>query len=193
MPGCARFEFAAAGMLVLLVALGGCSHPDTGGQFDIQRLEAHWANGQVEISCEQRLQLSAEAREALQHGVPLTIEVEMILRDSASRTRVGGETHRYELRYLPLSEHYRLTGIGAHDIANFPRLRHALAELSRLNFTLDVGALPAGEYEVLARSRLDASDMPPPMRLPVLFDANWKHASRWTSWPLIVYPDSRPG
>lgn len=190
MPGCTRLDLAHAVALVLLLALGGCSRQGTDGQFEIHYLEAHWGNGRVEITCEQRLQLSAEARRALEHGVPLTIEVELILRDMVSRKRVSGATRRYEIRYLPLSEHYRVSGIGTHDVATFPRLRHALAELARLDFSLAVGALPTGDYEVLARSRLDHGQMPPPMRLPALFDPEWKHVSHWTSGPLVIGPEA---
>lgn len=188
MPGYARFDLAGGVALTLLLTLGGCFQQEAAGRFEIRRLEAHLADGRMEISCVQQLELSAEAREALQHGVPLTIEVELILRNLASRTRVGGLTRRYEVRYLPLSEHYQVTGIGAHNVTTFPRLRHALAELSRLDFSLEVGTLPAGDYEVLARSRMDHGDMPPPMRLPALFDPAWKHASSWTSWPMTVGP-----
>jgi len=190
MPGCTKLDLAHAGALALLLALGGCSRQNTDGPFEIRRLEAYWGNGRVEITCEQRLQLSSEARRALEHGVPLTIEVELILRDMVSRKRVSGVTRRYEIRYLPLSEHYRVSGIGTHDVATFPRLRHALAELSRLDFSLAVGALPTGDYEVLARSRLDHDDMPPPLRLPALFDPDWKHVSNWTSGPLVIGPEA---
>ena len=189
MPSCARLELACAGLLALLFALGGCSgQTDGGGTFEIRQVRAHWASGHLEVGCEQRLQLSAEARDALRHGVPLTIEVELILRDTATRTRVIESARRYEIRYLPLSEHYRVAGIGAHDVATFPRLRHALSELSRLDLTLDTGALPAGEYEVLVRSRLDSRLMPPPMRLPALFDREWRHVSAWVSQPLTIDP-----
>ena len=190
MPGCSRFDSARGVILTLLLALGGCFQQDAGGRFEISRLEAHWSKGRVEISCEQQVELSAEARAALQHGVPLTIEVELILRDLASRTRVGAVTRRYELRYLPLSEHYQVSGLGAHNVATFPRLRHALSELSRLSFSFEVGTLAAGSYEVLARSRLDHGDRPPPMRLPALFDPAWKHTSIWTSWPMTVGPEA---
>jgi len=188
MPGCAKPDPALVGLLALMLSLGGCAKPVAGGQFEISRLAANWTDGRVEISCEQRLQLSAEARDALRHGVPLTIELELILRDTATQTRVASETRRYELRYLPLSEHYRLSGIGPNDVLTFPRLRHAMAELSRLDLALGTGALPAGDYEVLARSRLDHRHMPPPMRLPALFDSHWKHSSGWTSWPLSIDP-----
>ena len=52
------------------------------------------------------------------------------------------------------------------------------------------GALPADDYELLTRIRLDHGRMPPPMRLPVLFDSGWKHASTWTSWPVAVDPEA---
>jgi len=190
MPGYARFDPARGVVLTLLLMVGGCFQQDATGRFEISRLQAQWAAGRMEISCDQRLELSAEARDALRHGVPLTIEVELILRNLASRTRVGGLTRRYEVRYLPLSEHYQVNGIGAHKVTTFPRLRHALAELSRLEFSFEVGTLPAGDYEVLARSRMDHGDMPPPMRLPALFDPAWKHASSWTSWPMTVGPEA---
>ena len=188
MPGCARFEFAQAAALALL--LGGCSGQSVETRFKINHLDSHWASGHIAINCEQTLQLSAEARNALEHGVPLTIEVEVILRDLATTTRIDDVTSRYELRYLPLSEHYRVSGAGPHEIANFPRLRHALAKLSRLELSMEVGTLPGGEYELLARSRLVHGEMPPPMRLPALFDPDWKHASAWISSPLTIGPET---
>jgi len=188
MPGCARPDPALSALLTLMLALGGCTEAGKGGQFEINRLDARWQSGRLEVTCEQQLLLSAEAREALQHGVPLTIELELILRAATTQSRVSTATHRYELRYLPLSEHYRVSGVGTNEVATFPRLRHALAELSRLQLELDTGALPAGEYELLARSRLDHRHMPPPMRLPALFDPRWKHGSEWASVQLTVGP-----
>jgi len=190
MPGYANADRAvslpAAALAGLLMALAACGEPAESGQFEIARVEAHWANGELRGTCEQRLTLGPAAREALRHGVALTVELELILRNTGSQTRVGQDTARYEIRYLPLSEHYQVSGLEAGHVATFPRLRHALAELSNLDFRIDTGALPAGDYELLARSRLDRSSLPPPMRLPALFDPGWTHASGWSSWPLTV-------
>jgi hypothetical protein len=186
MPGCTKPDPVLSGLLALIFALGGCSGSEAGGKFGISRLDANGFDGRVEIRCEQQLQLSAEAREALLHGVPLTIELELVVRRADSHTRVGGTIRRFELRYLPLSEHYQVSGIGPNGLATFPRLRHALAELSRQDLVVETGALPAGKYEVLARNRLDRRHMPPPMRLPTLFDPSWKHDSEWTTWPLTI-------
>jgi hypothetical protein len=38
----------------------------------------------------------------------------------------------------------------------------------------------------MARTRLDQQKMPPPMRLPMLFSAEWNHDSDWTTWPVKV-------
>ena len=80
-------------------------------------------------------------------------------------------------------------------LANFPDgLRHDqkqsddLAELGELRLGIDTGALPAGEYELLARSYLDKHKMPPPMRLPVLFSPRWKHESAWSTTTLNIEP-----
>ena len=200
MPGCARPDgrrAARRGSLPAVVLcwlaifpalLAGCGRPAEGGLFAIDRVEAHWANGRLQGNCKLGLRLSPAARDALRHGVPLTVELELILRNTSDQTRVGTETGRYEIRYLPLSEHYQVSGLGEGHAGTFPRLRHALAELSSLDFSIDTGVLPAGEYELLARSRLDHASMPPPMRLPALFDPGWKHASQWSSWPLTIHP-----
>lgn len=172
----------------LLLVTGACTERPRGGQFEVSRVEARWANGQMRVSLGQRIQLSDEAQRALEHGVPLTIGVELVLRDARTQTRVDRHNTAYEIRYLPLSERFQLAEDGEGDIRTFPRLRHALAELGQLHLSFETGALPSGEYELLARSFLDKRKMPPPMRLPALFSARWQHESDWTSWPLDIEP-----
>jgi len=197
MPGCAKFPdrapeaslaVALAALLAILFSATACTTPDSGGAFKLNRVEANWANGQVDVRFEQQLSLSGEARNALVHGVPLTLVIELFLRDSSNRVRVGSSSSSYEIRYLPLSEHYQVSGSDWSAVKTYPRLRHILAELARLELSFDTGALPAGDYELLVRSRLDKQSMPPPMRLPVLFSPQWDHDSRWTSWPLEINP-----
>lgn len=183
-----RFEWCWVISLAALVLLTACSNPTTNERFELTRIEANWSNGQVDVSCEQRLVLSQEAREALIHGVPLTIDLELSLRDTASQIRAVEQTNSYEIRYLPLSDHYQLTHAESNTVKTFPRLRHILADLSKLQVSFQTGVLPSGDYELLARTRLDRNSMPPPMRLPVLLSASWRHDTSWSSWPLVVEP-----
>lgn len=196
MPGCARkHRVRRAGRLapILLAALApfamaACSGQHQGGTFEISEIDARWANGTVDVRVDQRLELSREAQRALQHGVTLTLELELVLRDARTQTRLQRHNSLYEIRYLPLSERFQLNGPEKEDARTYPRLRHALSDLARLDITFETGVLPSGEYELLARSFLDKRKMPPPMRLPVMFSQEWDHESDWTSWPLEVEP-----
>ncbi|MDT8319798.1 MAG: DUF4390 domain-containing protein [Xanthomonadales bacterium] len=190
MPAYARgLDRLRPALLAALLPLAACA--DRGAErFELTGVAATWTNGQLRARCEQRLTLSREARDALHHGVPLTLEIELILRDSENRTRVGGSSASYEVHYLPLSKHYRLSYPATGTVKTFPRLRHVLAELSRVEISLETGPLPGGEYQLLARSRLDKSSMPPPMRLPALLSRAWRHDSNWSTWPLEIAPDA---
>ena len=181
----------AAACLLATLLLTACDPAPDGGRFEIERLQASWTTGRLDVRFSQRLQLSPEAREALQHSVPLTLGVEIVLRDARTQNRVRKDESSYEIRYLPLSEHYQLSylnGPREGELHTFPRLRHALAELGELRLGIETGALPAGEYELLARSYLDKHKMPPPMRLPVLFSPRWNHESAWTTTTLNIEP-----
>ena len=191
MPACVKTpESSSVLLLVVALALSACSDPAAEGRFELSRVEAKWTNGWMNVTCEQQLSLSNEARNALTHGVPLTVQLELLLRNSRSQTRAGNETYNYEIRYLPLSDHYQLALPGVDTVMTFPRLRHVLAELSSLNVSFETGVLPAGDYELLARTRLNQQRMPPPMRLPVLLSSKWRHDSSWSSWPLKIEPEA---
>jgi len=190
MRACSKPE-ARAGLVVVtlacLLASVACSPGEAGGTFEIDAVNAAWSSGRLDAHVEQRLELSPTAREALRHGVPLTIELELILRREDDRTRIAEHAERFEIRYLPLSEHYQVSG-GDRPVRTFPRLRHALAWLGTVEVGLETRALASGDYELLVRSRLDHGSMPPPMRLPALLDGGWAHESGWTAWPLQPGP-----
>ena len=190
MLACSRIHrFGRALLLISLLALAGCSDPAADSRFELKRVQAHWTNGRLNITSEQLLVLSDEAREALTHGVPLTLELELRLRSTNSQTRVASASNSYEISYLPLIDQYQLAFSDETPVRTFPRLRHVLSELSRLSLSITTGALPAGAYELLARMHLDQNSMPPPMRLPVLLSSKWRHDSSWSAWPLEIEPE----
>jgi hypothetical protein len=177
-----------AALPLVLLAAGACTPTQPEGAFEVLQVDANWNNGRLAMRFQQQLTLSPEARRALDHSVPLTVVLELILRDSSSRVRVGSHQVSYEIRYLPLSERYQLSGPDGENVSSYPRLRHALAKLAELDVSIQTGVIPAGDYELLARTRLDRNAMPPPMRLPALLSAEWKHDSDWSSWPLSIDP-----
>jgi hypothetical protein len=186
MPGCARIpDFSWRFAMLMAMVLGACSNANEINQFEIIHVDRQWSNGWLRLTLDQRLTMSNEARNALEHGVPLTVATEISLRNTLQQTRVMGETNAYEIRYLALSNHFQLS-MPDQSVKTFPRLRHVLAELSRASFLFKTGALPAGSYELRVRTHLDRTTLPPPMRLPVLLSGEWRHDSNWTSWPVQV-------
>jgi len=187
MPACARKpRQASAFALICLLALTACSGSGQGGRFEVLGVETSWSEGRLAVRAERSLTLSSAARNAREHGVPLTIETELSLHELGKRTRVARQTDRFEIRYSPLSDHYQLSRPDGGAVLTFPRLRHVLAELSRMELSVQTGALPAGEYELQIRTRLDRMSMPPPMRLPSQLSAEWQHDSSWTAWPFAI-------
>jgi hypothetical protein len=175
----AQFAF-----LLTFVLIAGCARQADDRYFELGQVDTNWSNGQLNVTVHQKLKLSSEAREALVHGVPLTLQLELIIRHGGSRTPVKKNIYSYEIRYLPLISHYQLTQPGAAEIRTFPRLRHLLAELSTVKQSFSKDDLPQGSYELMARTHLNHKKMPPPMRLPMLFSAQWRHDSDWTMWPV---------
>jgi hypothetical protein len=134
----------------------------------------------------QKISLSSEAREALVHGVPLRIKVSANLRSSGGRSDESKATRHFEIRYMPLSDHYQLSSDETGTVNTYPRLRHALAALSEVEMSLSVAGFEAGAYELRARSVLEKQHLPAPMRLPAWFAPNWHHDSGWVSWPVQI-------
>ena len=140
----------------------------------------------LNIHLTQDLALSEQALEALEHGVTLTIRLDLELRNDNDIVRVTRAARRFEIRYLPLSERFQLSTVESGDMQAFPRLRHVLAAINELNVQLPTGALPPGGYELRTRVWLDKSRLPTPMQLPAWFSSQWQHDSEWSVWPVKI-------
>lgn len=166
------------------LSLLACSADPTDFGFSIKHIEASTGPDAISAVIYQQLVLSDEAKDALNHGVPLAIHTELELQLAGSRGTISQASREFEIRYLPLSNRYQLVTRNPASVHTYPRLRHVLAELGAVSFSLAPGPLPAGDYQLRARSALDRQAMPPPMRLPAWFSAQWKLDSGWQTWPL---------
>ena len=169
-----------AGLLILLA--GGCAQGADGFGISLHDLNVSRSRDGVEVHARQEIELSSEAGRALRHGVPLRLRLDVALRAQGQWSALKGASLYYEIRYLPLSGHYQLTGPGPEGPArNYPRLRHVLAELSDIELRLPTDEAAPRSLEVRMRSRLDRSRLPGPMQLPALLSSQWAHDSGWVS------------
>lgn len=170
-------------LLAMLVLLSSaCSQTQQEFGIQLTDLRASGTSKNLSIRASQEVRLSQEAREALVNGVPLRLKVELAVQNSGRGSELSLNSLTYEIRYLPLSDHYQLTGpVAGAAPRTFPRLRHVLAELKGIEWRLgDMNNEPGG-YKLRMRSHLDRSGMPGPMQLPMLFSADWVHDSGWVS------------
>ena len=170
----------------LAVLLCACAQP--GGDYGFRIQEVLLSPGYQEIAARYRqdLRLSQDAVEALEHGVPLTIQLQMELRDANTLTLLADESRRFVIRYRPLVQRYELSGPGEDNPRTFPRLRHVLKDLADVDLDLKTGPLVPGRYEFRARTRLENTRLPAPMRLPARFSDQWQHDSEWSTWPFEI-------
>ncbi len=180
MPVC-RNDFKLLACLVLLLV--GCSDRSGNFGFELLGLESRISGQQLRLKLAQKISLSQDARTALENGVALHIEVRAEL--DADSGNISSVRH-FEIRYMPLSDHYQLSSDQPALVRTYPRLRHVLADLSAVELIMPLTNIAAGNYQVQARSWLEKRKLPAPMRLPIWFSPNWQHDSGWHSWPVSI-------
>ena len=169
-----RLYASLLSLTVLLLVACDKQSPSVYG-FAIKRVSITPAYQSLVIAMQQDLQFSNEAREALEHGVTLSIRMQLELHNESQLMVVQKEERLFQLRYLPLSERYQLSADD--DLRVFSRLRHLLAAISNQNIRLSTGPLLPGNYELRTRVSLDETRLPTPMQLPAWFSSEWQHDS----------------
>lgn len=128
--------------------------------------------------------------EAIHHGVPITIEVQMkVLRE---RQYVWGEevarlSQKYQIRYHALSERYLVFNINSGQQLSFQSWDEAMLVLGDQQGIplLDKSLLrPGSNYIVRVRAILDIEALPLPLRPLAYLSPLWSMASDWYSCPL---------
>lgn len=129
---------------------------------------------------------SSEMLDALDHGIPLTLRLEL------TRERRGlfgwevqqREQHRLELRYFPLSRNYQLRDLDRATVRSFGVRAAALASFSRMELPLSAASIRAVAPErQRLRIGLDSDALPGALRLPALVDTAWRQAVVERTWP----------
>ena len=162
--------------------------PPREGFFDVRSATTDMVAGVHELQARLQLILSAEALDALESGVPLTIELNLEV------IRVRGLwfddveaalTVTYELEYRPLSQRYILRNLNSGDQNSFATLYSALNNLGRIQGlpVIDDALLePGSAYRMRLRALLSTRQFPAPLRILFFWRSQWQLQSDWYSW-----------
>ena len=186
-----RFAALLAVLLTLtMVAAMAQNRSDRQGYFHVRSAETRLVDGVQVLNARLQLVLSDEALNALNNGVPLTIELTLevlrIRRFMPDATDAQLDL-RYELEYRPLSQRYIVRNINSADQDSFATLYSALNSLGRIDDlpVVDDSVLePGSRYRMRLQALLSTRQYPAPLRILFFWRDQWQLKSDWFEWQL---------
>ncbi len=158
--------------------------------FHLREVQIEKQGNQYLLSMQVDYQLSEIALEALSNGVPLTLEVRMLVEKvwgSFWEQPPAEHRLRYQIRYLALTDLYRVVDLQSGDEESFvtrDAALHTLGDLQRMQLVTTDELSPDEEYHVRLRAELDIESLPLPLRPLAYLGKGWKLTSEWSQWPL---------
>lgn len=176
----------------VLVALPALAQqiPERQGFFDIRSASTRLNEDVHELEARLQLILSDDALEALNSGVPLTIELDfevIRIRGLWLDAQDAALSFTYELEYRPLSQRYIVRSLNSGDQDSFSTLYSALNNLGRIQGlpVIDDSVLDDdARYRLRLRARLSARQYPASLRLLFFWRSQWQLESDWYEWTL---------
>ena len=178
----------------LVVLLGGAALAqdavERAGYFEVRSASTELVGGVHILDSRLQLVLSSEALNALNSGVPLTIEIQMQFIRSRRfyLDAVDAElAFRFELEYRPISQRYIVRNLNTGNQDSFATLYSALNNLGRIQRlpVIDESLLiPDRAYRVRLRALLATEQYSAPLRLLFFWRDEWQLKSEWYEWKL---------
>lgn len=189
-PRCLR---AGAIALVITLAAGAVlaqNQIERQGYFEVRSARTSVVDGVHQLDARLQLVLSTEALDALNNGVPLTIElliqvirVRRLYLDAVEAELIVD----FELEYRPLSQRYIVRNMNSGEQESFATLFSALNELGRITDlpVVDEALLEDdAPYRIRVRAMLQTQQYPAPLRLLFFWRSEWHLQSEWYEWML---------
>lgn len=187
-----RWSTALMAALALWAVSGGAQQdgPPHEGQFEVRSASTTLVEGVHLLDARLQLVLSDEALDALNSGVPLTIELNLEVirvRRWLPDAGVAELTLRFELEYRPLSQRYLVRSLNSGDQDSFATLYSALNNLGRIQGVpvIDEALLDDdSEYRLRLQALLSTRQYPAPLRMLFFWRDQWQLRSEWYEWRL---------
>lgn len=137
-----------------------------------------------------KYQFSAAAIEALDSGVPLTIELDIEVfqpRKWMWDDKIAGLKQRYRIAYHALTQQYVVTNLNSGAQSSYQNRNvaiHMMGNIRRLPI-LDRRLVKEDEhYMARMRASLVINELPAPLRTWAYLASEWRLSSEWYEWPL---------
>jgi hypothetical protein len=188
----ARLRCLPAGPRLALAALLGLlcvvAWAQAQQRFEIRSAYVEPADGVYQLSATMVFELPDGAREVLREGVPLTLDLEIMIHRSRRfwlDENVATLEQHYELVYHALSERYLVRNLNSDEQSSFATLDAALDSLrvvGNLPILDQALVIPKARHEIGLRAHLDLRTMPDALRFIVFWSQDWRQDTEWYTW-----------
>jgi hypothetical protein len=158
--------------------------------FTVEKVETRVQDGMLVMDAHIDYAFSKVVLEALDNGVPLTLEVHIQLRRADAwiwEESLVDERLRYVIRYKPLSERYTVTRLPAEEGRSYVTRDAAITALGTIDGLQLVSKArldATKDYLLEIHAALDVEELPLPLRPMAYLLPSWKLSTGWTQWPL---------
>ncbi|MCF6281852.1 MAG: DUF4390 domain-containing protein [Candidatus Polarisedimenticolaceae bacterium] len=178
-------------MLLLMPLISVSAKGAESAEFIIEMVETTLKDGRYLMDARIGYQLSEIALEALDNGVPITLDLHVELVESGTswfwQERLVDSHIRHTIRYHSLADSYQLFEHSSQQITNFvtrSALLSVLGEISGFELVRVERLRPNITYQVRINAELDIESLPLPLRPTAYLQSAWKLSSGWSQWPL---------
>lgn len=178
-----------AGLVLASLSAPARADDDQGG-FVIRTAYTELAGGVYYLNADVDLNLSDDAVNALENGLPLTVELQIEIikhRSFIWNTRIAALTERYQISFHALTRRFIITNLNSGDQQSFASYREAVTSLGQVSDlpVIDADLLqPDTRYNIRMRAVLDIKSFPGPLQLIASLFKGWDLTSDWYQWVL---------
>ena len=164
--------------------------PNHEGYFDVRSATTILVEDNYMMDSRLQLFLSNEALNALNSGVPLTIELNVEIIRSRRFLPDAKESElefQFELEYRPLSQRYIVKNVQDETQDSYATLFSALNKLGRVQnlFLMKNSSLePRSNYRLRLQALLSTKQYSAPLRMLFFWRDQWDLKSEWYEWQL---------
>lgn len=177
--------------LGLLAAGAARAAPEDQPGFVIRTAYTELVNGVYYLNADLGLNLSDDAVNALENGLPITVELQIEIikhRTWWLNQQAAYLEQRYQISYHELSRRFIVTNLNSGDQKSYSTYREAITDLGQVSDLpiLDEKLLdPEAHYDVRMRAVLDVKSFPGPMQLIASLFKGWDLSSDWYQWVMV--------
>jgi hypothetical protein len=159
-------------------------------EFQVTRFSTQLLDGVFLMDADIDFQFSDKALEALENGVPLTLQIHVQLRREGAWIWEKDKLDlrlRYRIRYQALPSVYQVVDLQSNTKQSFVTRESALKALGKIQalpLVKQQQLRPESSYLLSLHSELDIEALPLPLRPLAYLTPAWNLSSKWGTWRL---------